>query len=1253
MVGDLEPFSEYHKEINALLDGDYRSLHLEKLQGQKKYPIYCIRVNRERGTRLLFTVFEGKICLLEVVENHNYQKSLFLSRGGLPKVVVADEAQNEETFAKVGKIDEIMAAPEGPAEHVPLEFHQQQLICFNTNQTKAISAPLPAILYGPAGSGKTCVALSMLSHYVRKHRGDKDAFPVVYVTQSPHLVDKMRESWQASLLGDETNQDAVLFTTYVDLVRTELPHGEQICRDEASMFSDWYREKKSKKSAAKSSINLSAKAVWEEFRIRSGYSAIDYLALGARQTTAQQEQKTIISSWHDDYIAYLQSIKMVSPELYPLEGLTRYALVVIDEAQDFSLCQLRGLKKIAHNDHVAFFLGDHQILFDGKSRFSYLKSLLSSFGAGNPISEIQLPATYRCSGPVIEMANRLIALKYSVTGGAADKVETPEISVANGAMPSVGECSFVQSNHPVALATLREAAKRPNLVVVTFPEYLDEARHVLDTHLIFTPEQVKGLEYDTVVIWRPLDCTDCDEACKKLGDTTKAASPHRAKKGQADDALLPYFNRLITAVTRARRDVFLVQDSSHKIERMYNALNPKISQLKPEVLAPKSGPRLDPTVVKGEWETEVKRLLDLGHDVKAREIFVDKLGHSPKDYEALKKSPQRPSNAPAPPHDACVKSMGTKKREESPTSYPVKKIPVKVPDKIIHERVAILMSHFSKIRLQILLALHGAETILLCPTTSGHQQPLLESIFSTIEHTKIFVGCLLDDHKIRHELLSSPVWKYILRQAKDQSPAIKVALNSLISIATDKHINEASELMPGSELIHLIDIHHYVDMITSLLRTYQLDPNKKIKDTLETPACIAAKFGHAAFIKALHECGADLNAPNVKGWTPAHFAAEKGHVDIIMALHRCGANLNTPNIKGWTPAHLATDWGHTKIIMALHQCGVDLKIKNAGWTLAHLAAKKGHAVLINALHQYGVDLNAPNGYGATPTHLAAENGHTAVIIALSQSHADLNAKCPMGWTPAHIAARNAHPKVLAALHQCGASLNAKNKLGASPIHLAAEKGHTEIITTLHQYGAFLNAQCDEGWTPAHIAAEKNHAAIITALHLCGADLNIKNLKGCTPAHCATDWCRTEIITALHQCGVNLSAPNAEDWTPAHFAAYWGHAAMIITLHQCGVELNVHNDCNATPAHIAAEKGHAEVITALYECGADFNAKNNQDCTPADVATLVGHRKIVATILEQRLKHSKVYPIGLTERFFSLAKPMYGPSTQSITGPAWN
>jgi hypothetical protein len=42
----------------------------------------------------------------------------------------------------------------------------------------------------------------MLSQYLREHRDEADAFPVLYVCESLKLVEEMRRQWQAMVGAD-------------------------------------------------------------------------------------------------------------------------------------------------------------------------------------------------------------------------------------------------------------------------------------------------------------------------------------------------------------------------------------------------------------------------------------------------------------------------------------------------------------------------------------------------------------------------------------------------------------------------------------------------------------------------------------------------------------------------------------------------------------------------------------------------------------------------------------------------------------------------------------------------------------------------------------------------------------------------------------------------------------------------------------------------------------------------------------------
>jgi HAD superfamily hydrolase (TIGR01549 family) len=72
-----------------------------------------------------------------------------------------------------------------------------------------------------------------------------------------------------------------------------------------------------------------------------------------------------------------------------------------------------------------------------------------------------------------------------------------------------------------------------------------------------------------------------------------------------------------------------------------------------------------------------------------------------------------------------------------------------------------------------------------------------------------------------------------------------------------------------------------------------------------TPACRAARRGHADILTLLAKAGADLNIANNKFQSPLHFAAFKENVDCVKVLLDHGANTGALDRKGRTP-HMDT-----------------------------------------------------------------------------------------------------------------------------------------------------------------------------------------------------------------------------------------------------------------------------------------------------------------------------------------------------------
>nr|MBA2652958.1 hypothetical protein [Tatlockia sp.] len=185
---------DYESTVEKLIDGNYQGLDLEKLDG---YNVYSVRVNH--SDRLLFTTIivndKPYLLLLDAVLNHDYGKSRFLKRGVLKNYLeLHGKIFSEEIkSAHFKATDKPPAAPtenrkQNPSLHYSrIDFFNQKFIELDTLQSGIVTKKkLPLLISGAAGSGKSCVALSSLSHYVQTLAEDK--FPILYVTESEQLA---------------------------------------------------------------------------------------------------------------------------------------------------------------------------------------------------------------------------------------------------------------------------------------------------------------------------------------------------------------------------------------------------------------------------------------------------------------------------------------------------------------------------------------------------------------------------------------------------------------------------------------------------------------------------------------------------------------------------------------------------------------------------------------------------------------------------------------------------------------------------------------------------------------------------------------------------------------------------------------------------------------------------------------------------------------------------------------------------------
>src|SRR3990167_8949667 len=131
-------------------------------------------------------------------------------------------------------------------------------------------------------------------------------------------------------------------------------------------------------------------------------------------------------------------------------------------------------------------------------------------GSTKKATHVKLSTTYRCPKHIVSAANLVLRMKNTLLGGISDKDETPEI------MPKLGD----ESGGAVRIidedSLDRGLAQSTEFAIVTLPDFIEEARRIFNAELVFTPDQIKGLEYPTVALYRLLDSPLFEDASKKI-----------------------------------------------------------------------------------------------------------------------------------------------------------------------------------------------------------------------------------------------------------------------------------------------------------------------------------------------------------------------------------------------------------------------------------------------------------------------------------------------------------------------------------------------------------------------------------------------------------------------------------------------------------------------------------------------------------------------------------------------------------------
>ena len=385
---------QYEDVVGKLIEGNYAGLDLEKLRG---HDVYSVRINQ--SDRLLFTTImvngEPYLMLLDEVLNHDYAKSRFLKPAVLKHYLeLHGKAISEDListhFESCAKLTATPAAPSTKEiQYSRIDFYNQKFIELDAGQLNAVTKTrLPLIISGAPGSGKSCIALLILGHYVETHGINKNE-SILYVTESENLACSMKLAWSALPVAQGLDDKAVQIISYQDLLKQLAPKTADMKFVDKAHCKEWLETHiKQTANQRKGRDTLSREffadmdRLYQELRIISACADLKaYLALGQKQSLYHKEvEKRWLFSAYNAYQSALESKGLIHAPFYSLGLQNLFKLIVVDEAQDFSHLQLETLSKLAASRQICFCEDNRQSLSDNKSKIPFLKGMMNSLG---------------------------------------------------------------------------------------------------------------------------------------------------------------------------------------------------------------------------------------------------------------------------------------------------------------------------------------------------------------------------------------------------------------------------------------------------------------------------------------------------------------------------------------------------------------------------------------------------------------------------------------------------------------------------------------------------------------------------------------------------------------------------------------------------------------------------------------------------------------------------------------------------------
>ncbi len=507
------------------------------------------------------------LVLAERLPGEAAEALLELATGGKPRAVQTTTVENPfnhpdalRRFRVMTNIEELQRAMDFPWEKWTVFLHPEQRQWVERDYSG------PARVAGSAGTGKTIVALHRAVHLARKHPESR----LLLTTFSETLANSLRTKLNR-LIGNEPRLAERIDVYSIDAIGLRIYKAlcgpvKIVSRDDLTILIHKASESISGHKFSLHFLMTEWEQVVDAWQLENWETYRNVVRLG-RKTRLPERQRTILwsifdkvrSELKDKHLMTQSSVFTSVASVIAKSAKMPFDFIIVDEAQDISISQLRFLAALRGNrPNALFFAGDlGQRIF--QQPFSW-----KSLGVDVRGRSRTLRINYRTSHQIRQQADRLLGPEMTdVDGNTEYRRDT--ISVFNGAPPIICKLStedeemnsvakwmselsiagvlphefgiFVRSSSQLARA--EAAVKEAGLRLKVLDEHIESVSgHVS----VCTMHLAKGLEFRAVVVMA------CDDEILPLQERIEAVSDN----ADLEEVYNTERHLLYVACTRAR-----------------------------------------------------------------------------------------------------------------------------------------------------------------------------------------------------------------------------------------------------------------------------------------------------------------------------------------------------------------------------------------------------------------------------------------------------------------------------------------------------------------------------------------------------------------------------------------------------------------------------------------------------------------------------------------------------------------------------